>query len=273
MSIYKLSIFNGLLGIVVALGSVLSEDTARGDFTFKIGNGDGTTTPYFSAAPGTNSVVMPVFGYVSGPNDQLEGFGAAFDFAAAQAGADVTAPGFGLPTGFTIVTAVDFNAVDGGSILNGDPVFNRTSAADINSFFPGQVNFDFIVNRNLPSAQQISNNIAAPTHLFDLVFKIGAGALPGKYAINLILDNAIPGETNNDTVVNGVGGFGSLFALNGSFEITAVPEPSPLIGAVVVGLHGVFRRQRRGRSLTLKNAAQDDTQNRESLLSETPSLI
>jgi len=88
-----------------------------------------------------------------------------------------------------------------------------------------------------------------PTKLFDLVFDIGGSAVPGFYAINLILDTTIVdpvnGDVPNQTVI-APASLGTLSAFNGSIQVlTAVPEPTSLAGLLSVGMAGVFYRKRR----------------------------
>ncbi len=228
--------------LAILLIGISAATTTNGDFTIIVGNGQGTANPTFTAVQGTSGVVLPVFGYVTSGAPDLDGFNIAFDFAGDDPLNDpnaVEANEFGVPTGFDIT---NLTAVDGGSPLDGSVNANNAIATALNSAFSGNVKFDFIVNRN-SSSTTISTDSNFPTKLFDLVFDIGDNAVPGKYTVNLLTSTAsgpVPELTTLDPA-----GLGNLIAIQGAFQVTAVPEPTPLFGAVALATYGAFQRRRR----------------------------
>lgn len=253
------------LGISVVLLVIVGIcSTTHADFTIVIGNGQGTANPYFNALQGTNGVVLPVFGYVTNGSPDLQGFNLAFDFAGDDDPINdpntIEATGFGVPTGFDMSNLV---AVDGGSPLDGSVSANNAVAGALNSFvqaqppspFPGVVNFDVVVNRN-PTPIPISTDSNNPTKLFDLVFDIGANAAPGKYAVNLMVNTASGLYVPNYSIADPAG-LGNLIAVQGAFQVTAVPEPTPLFGAVALATYGAFQRRRRRKRRAVQQVVEE----------------
>lgn len=223
----------------LALASCLVPSTAQAGFTIRVGNGDGQATPW--GAPivaGTTGVVVPVFIRADSALDTLESYFVAMEFGGGN-------PGFGIPTGFSNFDA-DFSTAGFGDTANQASKFNSSLAPGLNTVFPGLVNFDFRVT-NTSTNPVVSTSTF--TKLFDLKFDVGTNAAPGIYDVNFVINTA-PIQAGSLTSFSAPGAvaipLSSITAQQGSFQVTAVPEPSSmaLLGVSGLGLYA-FRRFRK----------------------------
>ncbi|MEQ1825810.1 MAG: hypothetical protein ABL921_07675 [Pirellula sp.] len=220
----------------------------RAEFVFTVGNGNGLLNSIQVTAGST--VLVPIYGHFAGTGSTFEaaaydliGAQAAFDFQPFGVGAGVDSNGFPSLAGITAVLPP--------VVLGGGITFNSAVPGS-----PATSNWDkrFIANFN--ANVDMTNS---PQRLFDLSFTVPITATSGIYGINIVPAPTVPTngtlasmlQTGTGTPAGffgpGVGSLGAISSLNGSIEITAVPEPSSIVFACVlsVGMTGYLVRKRR----------------------------
>ncbi len=94
---------------------------------------------------------------------------------------------------------------------------------------------------------------ASPLHLFDLTFQLASNAAPGIYNLRFRVDaedDSILGPVNVNSASLSPGNLDLDFE-GGSFQITAVPEPSSMVLGAIAGagfLHRLRRRSKKNKS-------------------------
>ncbi len=201
---------------------------AMANLVITVGNGNGASNPI--TVQSGDTVFIPVTISRTGNSFDLTGFDLAFDLYL-----NGGSQGFGLPSGLGAPTVQGFATPFNGGALD-------TSLANAYNAANAPPNFDFTVSAT--AALNQSNPINSVVTLFQIAVPTGA-ASEGIYRIDFIL-NALGGTESIDglSLIDGSGSPGTLTIYNGSFEITAVPEPSSMLFGAVVSA-GVLHRLRR----------------------------
>ena len=219
-----------------------SAQLAKADFVFNVGTGINTT---YSVG---DTIRVPFT--ISTGGDNLAGYAIAVDFGNTN--------GYGGTSSFSNIYADfaskqlgDFSGIDDGKDPDGNgPLgfFNIDLAEVLDGAgapFAGNISFDYLVGNSQQS------NVSGNIRLFELVFMVEDGA-SGMYHVNAVirtdLNDAI--GYSDQTKLNYLSGqsvlqhdLNSVSAVNFSFTITAVPEPSSLMLALLGSCLLMVRRR------------------------------
>jgi hypothetical protein len=199
-----------ILGLLIGF---LVLNSASASFVISIGNGQGMSNPIVVTA-GT-SASIPVFVEVQdAPYDEFLGYDFAIDF-----GGD----GFGLPSAFTSHANIGGNWSGAGFTTTTTNVDNMT-APILNGLNIG-VNWDVKFSGTFNSAKTVT----AKTKLFDIVFDVPFGAMPGVYSINLVTNTSPSAGLTGITLPSGAFIEGNITSMNGSIMIGVIPEPGTIV--------------------------------------------
>jgi len=182
-----------------------------------------TISPVLPSYEVGSTVALNVFVSTDGGTQAINGFDLTFDLRGVG-GANL---GQSLPIGISPSAVFITNSL----LLPAGPLTGTSLQASPNA------NTDVYIN-----GDGLTTFTTAPIRIFTLNFDIGAAAAEGAYAFNFV-----PGSPINNFYDLASVEIAPVTYNNGSFVITAVPEPSSmvLVGLVMAGAAGIRHRVRK----------------------------